>query len=996
MIGAYNNAIAQERVVSGKVTAADDNSALPGVNIKVKGTETGTVTDIEGNYKISASENAALIFSFMGYATQEIKVGSRSVIDVKLKEDAKALSEVIVVGYGTQTKRELIGSISKVEGAKIMETPVPSFEAALQGKAAGVQVVQGSGIAGSGSVIRIRGLGSVSAGGDPLYVIDGIPVTQDPFMRKNSGAVNLNPLASINPNDIESVEILKDAAAAGIYGSRGANGVILITTKRGKSGKPSFNYSSRFGVSEPVAKAQMMNSAEYLQMRQEAYENDGGVGRVPLPNDVTWEQALATDTDWWNETAGIGFKHEHNFSMNQGTDKLKTFAGFSYSDNGSYLIGNSFERISGRVNVDYKLLNNLDVSLSSSLSRSTNNRIDAAWSGGLGRAMSDALPIYPVDDPEFWETRSRWLNPVLARDNKEMKTLDTRTINSLNFTYKPLERLSIKVGGGLDYMDLEDYVFETGYLLEADHAGKTEGNFRRVTNFNLVGTMEYDVAMPTGHKLKLMAGNEFQKSSTSGAGYSLTDVDKPLYRNAVMGELGARQDNQPIEGELWSFISYFGRLNYAYKEKYIVQGTARTDGSSRFGANNKFGFFPTLALGWLVSEEAFLKNNSTISLLKLKAAYGITGNSNLPNYQWIGTATKQRNATYNGYSYQYVTRIHNPDLKWETSTNMDVGIELGFLQDRFTAEFSAYNRATRDVFMEVLAPKQAGISDRAWVNSGEILNQGLEFALTSRNLTGAFQWTTNFNIARNYNELVSIGNYSEEAVSGGSNDTRAVVGQPVGTNFLVRYAGVDPETGRPMYLDKDGNITYDWNPANRVPVGNVLPDFVGGITNTFEYKNFDLSFLFVFTKGGNIFDSSSKRQLGVVSEWNMRRDLFDRWRSPGDQATYPRLTLDTETYGAGTPWINTDLWLHDASFVRLRSLSLGYNIPAELTSRIGLKNAKVVFSGFNLLTFTKFPGLDPEIARDFENTTDRNMSVNITYLTPPQERSFNLGVNITF
>jgi hypothetical protein len=383
--------------------------------------------------------------------------------------------------------------------------------------------------------------------------------------------------------------------------------------------------------------------------------------------------------------------------------------------------------------------------------------------------------------------------------------------------------------------------------------------------------------------------------------------------------------------------------------------------------------------------------------LKVKTSYGINGNANIPDYQRWGTFSRRGNG-YNGQEFIFPTRLENPDLRWETVRTFDLSLEFGLFKDRITGEIAFYDKLANDVLLDVLVQQSTGFSNY-WDNVGTILNRGVEFSIRSRNIVGEkFQWTTEFNIARNYNEIVDIGPYTEDAVSGGTNDTRVVVGSPVGTNFLVRHAGVDAETGRPIYLDINGNPTFDWDPANRVPVGSVLPDAVGGITNSFRYKNIDMSFMVVFFIGADIYDSSSKRQLGSFDSegWNHRTDHFDRWRQPGDVALYPRLTTNPAMHGSGTPWINTDLWLHDGSYARLRNVTLGYTIPNSKLEKYKIKGFRVYANAINLLTFTRFPGLDPEIARDFENATDRNMSPNITYLTPPQERMYNVGVSLNF
>jgi len=1005
---------AQNITVTGTVTDAADGSPLPGATISVKGTLLGTSTDFNGKYSFTAPENATLIFSFVGYKDQEIPLNGRATVDISLEEDITSLSEVVVVGYGVQRKRDVTGSIAKVSGEKIKELPVPSFEAGLQGRAAGVQVIQGSGLAGSGSVIRVRGAGSISAGGDPLYVIDGIPVTQDPFLNNNRGAMNQNPLAAINPNDIESIEVLKDAGAAGIYGSRGANGVILITTKRGQSGKPQFNFSTSHGFSAPAVRPEFTSGEEYLQLRQEAWENDGNTGAVWVPGfssaeasaadrEAAFAQASQNNTDWWDLTTRTGYIQTYDLSMSQGTDKFKTYLGASYSDNQSYLRGNSYERLAFRANVDWTIVPKLKASLSSSFSRGQNNRVDAAWSGGLGQAMSTALPIYPVRNPDgtFFTNGA---NPVRVRELLDWRTVEQRTVNTLSLDYNPIKNLTFRVTGGVDYLDLREDQYRPQELLLSNHIGEAKRFPAWVTNINTNATATYIWDMDENNSFTFLLGTEYQQSTTERYDeITLVDVDGPLWSDPNIGgtlndEGDSLYNRIAREGATaqWSFLSYFGRINYNLKDRYIFQVLARVDGSSRFGANNRFGFFPAVSGAWVISEENFMQDQSTISFLKLRSSYGITGNANIPNFEWIGTyVPPANNLPYAGGDVIFPERLENPNLQWETLTTWDLGLEMNFLADRIQTEINYYNKVSRDVLINRTNPPSTGFGN-FWDNIAEIRNTGVELQVSSRNLVGELKWTTDFNIARNNNEVLDIGDLTPDAVGGGTNDTRIVPGEPVGANFLVRFHGVDPEDGLPIWLDADGNLTKEFSLDHRVVVGSVVPDAWGGITNTFSYKNIDLSFLFSFTLGGNIYDGSAKRQLGLVTDWNFRTEIGDRWTQPGDEAAFPRLTLNPYP-GLPDEWqYNSTMFLYDASFVRLRNLTIGYTFPQNFLDRLGLTSARFAVTGMNLLTFTEFPGGDPEIARDFESAQDRNMSPNVTFLTPPQQRSVTFSLNVSF
>ncbi|MCB0819975.1 MAG: TonB-dependent receptor [Bacteroidetes bacterium] len=1003
------------------VVKDENKEPMIGAAVRVSGTTIGTTTNLDGEYTLTnlTPGNVTLEFSFVGYnkQTREAKVesGKTNTLNVELSTNANLMDELVVVGYGVQRRRDVSGSIVSLEGKDLMEVPTPSFENGLQGKAAGVQVITGSGAAGSASVVRIRGVASVSAGGDPLYVIDGIPITQDYFLNGNNGAMNNNPLAAINPNDIESVEVLKDAAATGIYGSRGSNGVILITTKRGSASKGKgirVDFSTRQGVSMPTAKPNMMDSQQFLQMFEEAWVNDGRLGVPVLPGNISWADAQKTNTNWVDETVGIGYQQNYDLGISKATDKYNVYGGFSRQSSQSYMIGNSYDRTSGRLNADYKPVKWASIALSSSLSQGVNNRIAQGWSGGLGAAMSTALPIYPIyyendvldDDGNvvhkagdyYFPSNDINRNPVAARELKDLQSKENRTINNLTLTFTPIKDLVITGTGSVDYMFWRNNEYQkTGY----DQNNPTFSNAYRqsfdVFNYNTNLRVNYLKSFAEKHNFGFMAGAEYQDSRTN------------FFPNQSLNQVatGFLDENNPEvinDGnrrfEEWNFLSYFGRINYNFKNKYYLEVNAREDGSSRFGKNNKFGFFPSASVAWILTEESFLKDNRIVSFLKLKSSYGVNGNSNIPPYAQYAFFGQINNA-YNGQSIIFPNADNpgNPDLKWETSKTVDFGLEYGFLNDRIHGEIGYYRKQSQDILLNVTTQYSTGFGS-AWANVGEILNYGYEFALKAKVIDNKFKWDINFNISRNRNEVTSLGDYTEDAISGGTNDTRLVVGRPIGNNFLVKFSHVDPATGRPVYLDLNGNETFDWSVDNRVSTGTILPDATGAISNTFRYGRFDLTMEWYFVIGGDIYDSSSKRQLGTFDSdgWNHRTDQFDRWRQPGDEAMYPVLTTTPDTYGSGTPWINTDLWLHDASYARLRTLSLGYDLPEAAIRKLKMKSARIIVSANNIFTITKFPGLDPEIARDFENATDRNMSPNITYLTAPQQKSFTLTLNVGF
>lgn len=1003
---------AQGRVITGKIIDSKESTPMSGATISAKGSREAVQSKSDGSFTITIPSNVTtLVISSVGYETQEVSVAGTSVADVKLVATNTALNEVIVIGYGTQRRKDVTGAIAKVSGDKLNTIVSPSFESALQGKAPGVQVVQGNGLAGAGAVIRIRGVGSISAGGDPLYVVDGIPIISDQFLRGNAGAMNQNPLASINPADIESIEILKDAGATGIYGSRGANGVILITTKRGKSGKPRFNYSTRLGAATYAKRPKFVNGAEWLQLRQEGWENDGRTGEADLPGGLTYATASQNNTDWWDLLTKVGFINEHNLSMSQGSSKLKTFANLSFSDNEGYIKTNSYERISARLNMDYNILSNLKVSLTSGYNRGTNRRVSAAWDGGIGDAMSSALPIftpYNADGSYF----TNGANPVRKIQETKRREINNRYIGGLTLEYEPIKNLFVRANASIEYIRGLDNIFESANWINNPDSGYAKAFPYWGTNKNGNVTVNYLKNIGDNHKFNFLLGaeaNEYvQKSYLFEIGQFAV---QPFWDNTQAFKdrrdffIQQRESQTPPQATVksdgeYTFNSFFSRINYSYKEKLALQLTARVDGSSKFGTNNKHGFFPAASAAWTLSEEDFIKNIKFINFLKFRASYGIVGNANIgsgnyyDNYRIGGTP-------YNSGNTLYLNNLGNPDLKWERLQNIDVAAEFALLSNKLTGEIAYYNKQTTSTILSPGLAPSTGVPDiNRNLFDSKVLNEGLELSLNYKIINKQdVKWTIGGNISRNYNEVLDW-ELGPDAVSGGTNDTRVVKGLPIGVNYLVRYYGVDPADGLPIWLDKDGKQTKTFSLDHRVFAGSVMPDYIGGFNTSAEYKGFDFNVLFTYVIGGKIYDNSAKYQFMGVSKknWNFREDFLDRWTTPGDIAKYPRLTYDATTY-PGLPsedQFNSTMFLYDASYLRMRELTIGYTLSRKTIEKLKLKNVKFYLSGSNLLTFTKYPGGDPEITRDFENPQDRNLSANVTYLTAPTQKTFVFGINVGF
>ncbi len=1011
--------MAQSGTVQG-VVLDESGEAIIGASVVIEGTSLGTVTEFDGSYtieEVSVGE-VSITVSYVGYEdkTQTITVveGESVTLDFTIGEDVELLNEVVVVGYGTQRRRDLVGNVVKINSEDMMEQVGATFETGLQGKASGVNIVQGSGAAGSSTVINIRGVSSISAGGGPLFVVDGIIVSQDNYLLGASGGLNNNPLSSLNPDDIENIEILKDASAAAIYGSRAAGGVIIITTKRGKSGKPRFNYTTSLGFARPTNVLGVLDASEWVAVQQEAWENSGNVGRFPLPNGLSYDDIEGVNTDWIDRVIRTGIKQEHNLSMRAGNKWLSAYVGLSYSKNESYLLNNDFRRTAGRINLDITPTEKFKISISSSVARGLRNKSQQAWAGGLGLAQSTALPIYPinnadfpVDSPLYNEEGyyNIYNNPIAQSELTDLVTREWRYLNNLQLSYMPTDRLTFTVQGNYDFTHIGDYTLEDEQWTTTTHISKA--SVFKINNRGMYGTAQYDFLKGNEtHSLNGIVGMEYQQYNSSNIYAEDNRFDGQFYEVKEYRELLDSLNFGDLDG--YKFLSYFARVTYDFKKKYFVQAVYRRDGSSKFGANNRFGDFPSIGLGYIISEEDFFPQNKVLNYLKLKTSWGVTGNANIPWTEQFATfafnnnpGTINNGLNYNGNDVQFQIKEANPNLKWETVQSYDVGLEFGWFDDRLTTNLTYYYKLTKDALLREFLAASSGYNEfQFFKNVGKIRNQGVEFELRSNNLKGnKLSWITEFNIAANRNKVLDVGNATPDALDGGFGDTRVIEGQPIGVNFIVMFSHVDPDTGRPVYLDADGNETFEYNPATmRQVAGNIQADFIGSLTNKFSYKNFDFSFMFYFSKGGTIYDDAAKRQLGVITpDWNYTYGVFDRWREPGDIADIPRFaTSMLEWGGSGNVWQNNhSLWLYDASYLRLRNITFAYNLKPKNTK--AFKNVRFFASGINLLTFTKYPGWDPEIARDRNQEQERNVGgTNVTYLTPPQEKSFNFGVSLDF
>ncbi|WP_247233863.1 TonB-dependent receptor [Telluribacter sp. SYSU D00476] len=999
--------IAQGIRVTGTVTSAEDGSSLPGVSIQVRGTTQGTQTDATGSYSISVpSSNSVLVFSFVGLGSREITVGNQTTINVQLTADTRALNEVVVTGFGAQARRNLTGNIAKIEGSSIQGVPVTTFEQALQGRAAGVQITSLNGKLGQGIQMRIRGSSSVTASNEPLYVIDGVPMTSN---NQGTSTSPQNPLADINFNDIESIEILKDASAAAIYGARASNGVVLLTTKKGRSGKTRFNVGYQMGSSEPTRRREWLNTAEYVELYREAAQNSMDRGDLPanymtsLESRFTryaageranWEQGLINN-NWEDHAFQKAPMGQLDLSASGGDNKTRFFVSGQYLDQKGILIKNTFKRLSGRVNLDHKANDNLTLGVNLNVARTQNGRLanDNAFSTPM---QSVALPpMTPLIDPRTNQLSGNYtlyFNPILNRDYSSNISTSYRTLGNLYGEYRFTDWLKFRSEWGADLYTLNEdqyYGRETARNTGAPN-GLGFSSFAQVTNYTTNNFFSLGHTFGEKHDIDGVIGTSFQRSDASYNQVEGREFPSNSYTRVTSA---ARITAGSSSGTNFSFLSYFARANYRFADKYLFTFSGRVDGSSRFGENNRYGFFPAVSAGWIISEESFMQALPSVSMLKLRASYGLTGNAeigSINNFAAYGLYTGE--SGYAGTPGQSPSQIENPDLRWEQTAQTDVGIDFGFFGGRLSGEVDYYIKNTRDLLLNVNVPGTTGFRTQLR-NIGRLENKGWEFVLNSQNTTGAFQWNTSLNLSGNRNKILDL---DGQVITGGFNN-RAVEGQPIGVFYEIEYAGVDPNNGDALYYlnteNTDGsvnrNTTNDPNLAQRVVLGNPNPTLIGGITNNFTYKGFELNILFQGQFGNMVYNGGGKFQSANGDFFdNQTRDQLNRWQKPGDITNVPQARL----FGAnGTA--ESSRYLQKADFVRLKTLTLGYTLPTALVNRAKLERVRVYVTGQNLLTFTNYTGWDPEVNADH---LAGNIGLGNDFYSAPQARTIIVGVNLGF
>ncbi|MEL6864267.1 MAG: SusC/RagA family TonB-linked outer membrane protein, partial [Bacteroidota bacterium] len=991
--------------VAGQVIDEATGEPLIGVNIKDNISNTGTASDFNGMYSIQVEERASLVVSYIGYVSQVIKVKGRELINIRLQEDIAQLDEVVVVGYGSQKRSDLTGSLSSVGSKELQQIPNTGLDQALQGRAAGVMVTQNSGAPGGAVSIRVRGIGSTTSA-EPLYVIDGIPVVNDNqagannFAELDGGGQYSNALNTINPNDIESIEVLKDASATAIFGARGANGVVMITTKRGKEGKSNISFDQYFGVQEISKKIPVMNLQQYAD-----YYNDIGWEGIEEFEDLS---LLGEGTDWQDAVFRRANMQNYQLTLTGGSNKTNFAISGGYHHKEGIVVGSDFSRISGKINIDHKFSDRLKIGNSLLVSKTRENITFNDNSNGVIYTALLMVPNSPVRNAD-----GSFAGPqeeiTLSFDNPVARALETTDINSkvrvLSNLYAELELLKgltyrTEFGTDIIYSNHNTFFpsFERGNFFGKSGVRRNWGNSLFWINKHY---LTFNRTLADDHQITMMGGFEAQEGNYEFISASRENLPNNQLQQLSLGDAGQQQNNGGANH--WALLSYFGRFNYIYKDKYLLTATYRIDGSSRFGEDRRYGTFPSAALAWRLSSEEVIKDIDQISNLKIRVGYGAVGNQEIGLYSYIDNLidrpTVMGNNLYTGFA---PNNIANPTVRWESSKQTNIGLDLGLFNNRLDLVVDYYVRKADGTLLPALLPSTAGSLNPPFVNIGEIENRGLEFTVRTQNTRGKFDWNTTFNISFNRNEVINLGsNGNLIGLVQRLSVTRTEEGQPIGqfygyvtdgifqTQAEISESPFQNDGTRPgdikfADLNEDGII----DDRDQTFIGSPHPDYAFNIGNDFNFKGFDLNIFIQSVQGNEILNLIRRDIEGMAGLVNQSVIVTDRFRNSEPSTTIPRATNTDPNFNRRI----SDRFIEDGSFVRLRNITLGYTLPRAVGQKIRLQNVRFYASAQNLVTWTNYSGYDPDVG-SYNQSPLINGVENGRYPIP---RSYTFGLNATF
>lgn len=999
---------AQENRISGRVVD-EKKEPIIGANVVIKGTTDGTITDLDGNFTLEVPPHAVLQVSYIGYISREVPVRTHKSLSIILTEDTRTIDEVVVIGYGSVKKSNLTGAVASVKTTELQQTPITSIDQGLVGRASGVQVTQTSGMPGAVASIRVRGSSSLQGGNEPLYVIDGFPVYSGTGFGSTGGNTQMSGLSTVNPSDIESIEILKDASATAIYGARAANGVVLITTKSGKKGRDVITFESSWGVQQVAKKIEVMDAQEYAALINDAYRNDG----LTPPYDATQLAEIArlrAGTDWQDELYRSAWSQNYQLTFSGGDEKTTYAVSGGFFDQQGIIIDTDFKRYSVRLNMDRQVFKNFKVGTHFSGSH-TVNRTAPTDMGGRDGVVNGALkmnPMQPVfaneETGEYTSVNEPGLlipNPVATARKQVYKNATSRLLGDVYAEWEFIPGLKAKVSLGTDVMYLKGNLYTPSSIYQALGIASATVRVNRSINWLNENILTWNHTFNKIHALNVLGGFTIQRNNVETVEASSSNFvnDVMEYNNLGAGSIYNKPGSSAMQ---WSLMSYLARINYSLYDKYLFSVNARIDGSSRFGSHNKYGFFPSGSVAWRLSEEPFMEGaKEVVNNLKIRTSYGFTGNTEIGVYESLATldATSWTigNQLVSGF---YPNKIPNPDLKWERTGQFDVGVDVGVFDNRLRVTADYYQKKTKDLLYNVAIPTASGF-DSMLKNIGSVENKGFELSVESDNLAGAFTWTTAFNISFNRNKVLELGGETYKEV-GQLDDhlktgsfRRLVVGEPIGVFYGYRFDGIfqnetecaaqtssaSPiEVGLRRYKDLNGDGKVDAE-HDREILGDANPKFFGGLTNTFGYKGFELNVFLQYSYGNKIYNYNAMELEAPTGGQNVYKEMVNRWTPEHPSQVYPKATTNRNV-------LVSDRFVEDGSFLKLKTLSLSYSFPGIRWKHIG--GLRVYATGQNLLTWTKYRGYDPEVSYRGASTLEAGED----FGGYPQARTFMFGVKL--
>jgi TonB-dependent starch-binding outer membrane protein SusC len=964
--------IAQNINVKGTVKSSD-GTTMPGVSVVVKGTTTGTTTSADGKFSVSAPSTGTLIFSFIGFETIEIPVAGKTLIDVLLKESATNLSEVVVMGYGTQKKKDVTGAVATVSSKEFKERPNTQFGYALEGKVAGVEIVRPSGQPQAGFSIRVRGTSTITAGSEPLYIVDGVPTTS---------------INEISPSDIEGMTILKDASAASIYGASGSNGVVLITTKRGGNEKTKVTFDTYVGASKVWRKLDVLNASQYKALCTD-------MGKT-----TDWS-LYPYNSNWQDSAFRTGYSQSYQLGVSGGNANTNYYISGSWMKQQGIEITNEVDRYNFKTNLDHRVNKVLKVGTSISYNRWRDVSVNETGRWGAINSLITGAPVTSVYNPDGTFTVNPFIpdleNPIALLKENEHAFVNARFLGNVYAEISPIQDLKFRTMFGYEQLNgtYTDWVDPFRSVGGRNYQGTANLNTNQRIYWIAENTLTYTKNIEK-HNLTALAGfvtseTDYNSSEIYARGFggsAIKTVNGGATRTVTAGSSQRRN------------VAFLSRVNYGYDDKYLLTANFRADASTVFSAtNNVWGYFPSFSAGWRISKENFFSGLGFINDMKIRAGYGEVGNDQVGDYASYGLVNAGSVYTSGGNVVPGTspTTLENKNLKWETTKQTNIGIDVAFLDNRILFTTDYYIKRTTDMLLNRPIPASVGLpSSTATKNIGEMENRGFEFQITSHNLSNdnELKWITDFNISFNKSKIISLDGGTIKVGNISDRGTVAIAeeGQPLGLFYGYIFDGVDPATGNSIYRDLDKDSTL--SDGDKTIIGNANPKYTFGLTNTFVYKNWSFSFFIQGVQGNQIFNASRIETEGMSLPANQLATVANRWTTQGQITNMPKAT-----YGDFTNSLISSRFIEDGSFVRVKSVSLGYELPKQLISKLHMSRLYVYVSSENLLTFTKYSGFDPEVSvynlGGFSNS-EKNIAPGVDYGTYPQSREFLVGLNVTF